>query len=62
VYRQLPTDAIRRSYDADAPATRPAFYVDWSARPDRGVVGELGELMTDAARALRAGLSKLVGR
>jgi sterol 3beta-glucosyltransferase len=61
VYRQLPTDAIRRSNDADAPGTRPAFHVDWSARPDRGVVGELGELMTDAAKALKAGLNKLVG-
>jgi sterol 3beta-glucosyltransferase len=44
VYRQLPT-------------TRS---VDWSARPDTGVVGELGELMSDAAKALQAGLEELV--
>src|SRR5262249_11425584 len=59
VYRQLPTETTRSSNDADGP--RPAFYVDWSARPDRGVVGEMGELMRDAAKALQAGLGELVG-
>jgi UDP:flavonoid glycosyltransferase YjiC (YdhE family) len=34
--------------------------VDWSARPARGVVGELGELMADAAKAVHAGLEELV--
>jgi sterol 3beta-glucosyltransferase len=50
VYRQLPTET----------AMGQAFYVDWSARPATGVVGELGELMADAATALQAGLEELV--
>jgi sterol 3beta-glucosyltransferase len=40
----------------------PYRYVDWSARPARGVVGELGELMGDAAKALQAGLDELIPR
>jgi UDP:flavonoid glycosyltransferase YjiC (YdhE family) len=41
---------------------RPSLYVDWSARPVRGVVTELGELMGDVARALQAGLDELLPR
>jgi sterol 3beta-glucosyltransferase len=35
-------------------------YVDWSVRPERTVSGTLGELIADAAQALRAGLNELV--
>ena len=38
----------------------PHRYVDWSARPARGLVGELGELMGDAAKALQAGLAEIL--
>jgi hypothetical protein len=35
-------------------------YVDWSARPRRGLIDELGDLVGDAARALQAGLEEIV--
>jgi UDP:flavonoid glycosyltransferase YjiC (YdhE family) len=41
---------------------RPNRAVDWGARPARGLVGELGELMGDAARALQAGLDEIIPR
>jgi sterol 3beta-glucosyltransferase len=36
--------------------------VDWSARPARRLVGELGELMGDVAKALQAGLAEILPR
>jgi sterol 3beta-glucosyltransferase len=39
---------------------RPCRYVDWGARPARGLVGELGELVGDAAKALQAGLDEVL--
>ena len=41
---------------------RPYHYVDWNARPPHRLVEELGELIGDAARALRAGLHELMPR
>jgi UDP:flavonoid glycosyltransferase YjiC (YdhE family) len=38
----------------------PYGYVDWSVRPGRGLTEELGELIGDAARALRAGLEEIM--
>jgi hypothetical protein len=35
-------------------------YVDWSARPRRSVVNELGDLVGDAARALQAGIEEIL--
>jgi hypothetical protein len=40
----------------------PCRYVDWSARPDHGLVEELGDLVGDAASALLAGVDEIVGR
>jgi rhodanese-related sulfurtransferase len=34
----------------------PYGYVDWSLRPERGLTAEMGELIGDTARALKAGL------
>jgi sterol 3beta-glucosyltransferase len=41
---------------------RPCRYVDWGARPPQGLVGELGDLVGDAARALHAGLDDILSR
>ena len=41
---------------------RPNRAVDWGARPAHGLVGELGELMGDAAKALQAGLDEIIPR
>ena len=38
----------------------PYRYVDWSAPPPHGVVGDLGELIGDAAHALQAGMAELL--
>ena len=38
----------------------PYGYVDWSVRPGRGLTGEMGELVTDAVRALQAGLEEIM--
>jgi sterol 3beta-glucosyltransferase len=38
----------------------PYRYVDWGGRPPHGLVGELGELIGDAAQALQAGLTELL--
>jgi UDP:flavonoid glycosyltransferase YjiC (YdhE family) len=35
-------------------------YVDWSARPRRGLIEELGDLIGDAAHALHAGIEEIV--
>lgn len=40
----------------------PYRYVDWGGRPPHGLVGELGELIGDAAQALQAGLAELLPR
>jgi len=41
---------------------RPCRYVDWDARLDLGLVGEFGDLVGDAAKALRAGFDELVSK
>ena len=41
-------------------AVRPHCYVDWSARARRGIAGEIGELLGDAAQALRVGLVEVL--
>jgi hypothetical protein len=38
---------------------RQCRYVDWDARPDGGFAGELGGLMSDAAKALLAGVDEI---
>jgi hypothetical protein len=35
-------------------------YVDWGARPARGLLRELGALMGDAGKALQAGFSRVI--
>jgi sterol 3beta-glucosyltransferase len=40
--------------------THPYRYVDWSRRPPHGLVAELGDLVTDAAHALEAGVAELL--
>jgi sterol 3beta-glucosyltransferase len=40
--------------------THPYRYVDWGGRPPHGLVAELGELMSDAAHALGAGVAELL--
>ena len=46
IYRQLPS--------------QPRPYVDWSARAHHGVAGEIGELLGEAAQAVRAGLAEVM--
>src|SRR5262249_54518505 len=41
---------------------RPCRYVDWDARPDAGFTGELGDLMSDAAKALLAGVDEIASK
>lgn len=43
-------------------AVRLYRYVDWGAPTPHGLVGELGELIGDAAQALQAGLAELLPR
>jgi hypothetical protein len=38
----------------------PYGYVDWSVRPGRGLTEEMGALIGDAARALKAGLEEIM--
>jgi hypothetical protein len=38
----------------------PYRYVDWGGRAPHGLLGELGELVGDAAQALHAGLAELL--
>jgi hypothetical protein len=38
----------------------PYRYVDWARRPAHGLVGELADLIGDAANALHAGLAELL--
>jgi len=38
----------------------PYRYVDWGGRAPRGLLGEMGEMMGDAALALQAGLAELL--
>jgi sterol 3beta-glucosyltransferase len=40
--------------------THPYRYVDWGVPPAHGLVAELGELMSDAAHALEAGVAELL--
>jgi hypothetical protein len=40
----------------------PCRYVDWQVRSTHGLVEEFGGLMSDAARAMLAGLDELVSR
>jgi UDP:flavonoid glycosyltransferase YjiC (YdhE family) len=41
---------------------RPCRYVDWDVHRDLGLAGELGDLVSDAAQALRAGFGDLVSK
>jgi sterol 3beta-glucosyltransferase len=41
---------------------RPCLYVDWSARPTQGLVGGLGDLVGDAARAVEVGVDEILAR
>ncbi len=41
---------------------RPCRYVDWDVRPEMGLVGELSDLVVDAAKALRVGFDELVSK
>jgi len=41
-------------------AVRPHCYVDWRARARHGVAGEIGELLGDAAQAVRTGLAEVI--
>jgi len=40
--------------------THPYRYVDWSEPAPRGLVADLGELITDSAQALQVGLAELL--
>jgi hypothetical protein len=40
----------------------PCLYVDWSARPTQGLVGGLGDLVGDAARAVEVGVDEILAR
>jgi hypothetical protein len=41
---------------------RPCRYLDWDVRPEMGLVGELSDLVVDAAKALRVGFDELVSK
>jgi UDP:flavonoid glycosyltransferase YjiC (YdhE family) len=38
----------------------PYRFIDWGARPERGLMDGLGELISDAAKALQAGLEEIM--